>query len=604
LDIAAPKLVLLSQDREDCAEVLLEALEAAYRTIFVNAGFVNAGVVNEKDVNSDFVTREVAPDQLACITFTSGSTGIPKAVMGTHQGLSGYLQWFGQQFDVTRDDRFSLLSGLTHDPLQRDRFSSLCLGATLVIPAAEVFGSMQLGAWMDAQQITVTHITPAMTQVLCSDENAKLDSLRFASLTGERLRHDTAWLLQNRNAQLRITNSYGATETQRAATYYEVGEPTATAFIPISTHSKDTRLRLLNALGLPCAIGEVGDIYLESHQMAKGYLGEPALSLEKFIELGDGLRRYQTGDFGGYSSMDTIECLGRSDDQVALRGFRIELGEIEHQLSKLPEVYSCAVLILEENPEQKHLVAYVTATQAGKEAEYLGTDLRDALRSALPDHMVPAFFVLLDKLPLTANGKLDKRALPAPDGALMADEYVAPTTEAEQKLVEIWAEQFNIDPNKLSVKTNYFDVGGNSLSILKSIAKMNSEGITRSIKQFYGYPTIVELAALSHQSADPSALALESIMPLNEMKDGQPLYLFHPGSGRIDCYFEMAAKLNDIWPSWIHRFLSMNRKSRSLNLTTCAHWSTRLWLKTKAMLDLLRPRLCRKVWSINPTNSN
>jgi amino acid adenylation domain-containing protein len=543
LDIAAPKQVLLCQERSAYAQPLLSTLKSAYRTLFVNEK-----AISELSENANFVTRKVSADQLACITFTSGSTGIPKAVMGTHQGLSGYLQWFGQRFELTCADRFSLLSGLTHDPLQRDIFGALGLGATLVTPDPQVFESMQLGAWVDAQQITVTHITPAMTQVLCSDETAKLDSLRLAVLTGERLRHDTAWLLQHKNRQLQIVNSYGATETQRAATYYVVGEPTNTAFIPIGTHSLDTRLRLFNALGVPCAIGEVGDIYLESHQMATGYLAEPSLSAEKFTELDDGVRRYQTGDLGVYSSMDTIQCLGRSDDQVALRGFRIELGEIEHQLAKLPQVYSCVVLIFEETADNRHLVAYVTATEQGKAEQDLRTALRDALRSALPDYMVPSFFVLLDKLPLTANGKLDKRALPAPDGALLGDEYVAPTTDTEQTLVQIWAEQFDIDPDRLSVKTNYFDIGGNSLSILKSIARMNNGGIQRSIKQFYGYPTIAELGALSHQSADPSALALESILPLNEMTQGQPLYLFHPGSGRIDCYIEMAAKLSDTCP--------------------------------------------------------
>ncbi|NQZ12912.1 MAG: AMP-binding protein, partial [Algicola sp.] len=404
LNIVNPAAILLTR-QSACSTELLEDLSTIATCLEVAMTLAC----------SDVVVANIKPNQAACITFTSGSTGVPKAVIGKHQGLSGYLQWLPQQMSVDANDRFSLLSGLTHDPLQRDIFGALCLGAILVIPDETAYADLALSAWMAQQRITVAHLTPAMTQVLCVESNTRFDDLRVAFITGEKLRRDTAELLRDCNPQTRIVNCYGATETQRALTYFELGDmdnlPTV---VPIATQSIDTRLRLINPAGGDCGMGEVGEICVESHHIALGYLNDDDLNKSRF-----GAGFYRTGDLAIYTCKDQVKPLGRSDNQISLRGFRIELGEIEAQLTQLADINSAVVVATEQQ-----LVAFVVTSNQTVDMALIRTELQQSL----PDYMVPAHIVAIDSFPLNASGKIDNLGLLQQANDLSTGCYVAPTT--------------------------------------------------------------------------------------------------------------------------------------------------------------------------------
>ncbi|MCJ8273818.1 MAG: non-ribosomal peptide synthetase, partial [Psychrosphaera sp.] len=407
---------------------------------------------------SDVLAANIKPNQAACITFTSGSTGVPKAVIGKHQGLSGYLQWLPQQMSVDANDRFSLLSGLTHDPLQRDIFGALCLGAILVIPSPTAYADLALSGWMTQQRITVAHLTPAMTQVLCIEANTRFDDLRVAFITGEKLRRDTAELLHDCNQQTRIVNCYGATETQRALTYFELGDmaelPTV---VPVATQSVDTRLRLINPAGIDCGIGEVGEICVESHHIALGYLNDDDLNASRFALVEGEAHLYRTGDLAIYTAVNEVKPLGRSDNQISLRGFRIELGEIEAQLTQLTDINSAVVVATEQQ-----LVAFVVSSNpAPKQAPDMAL-IRTELQQSLPDYMVPASIVAIDSFPLNASGKIDNLALLQQASHLSTGSFVTPVTTTEIKLAEIWCDLLKLEQTQISATANFFECGGHS----------------------------------------------------------------------------------------------------------------------------------------------
>ena len=428
-----------------------------YQSTNTNAG----GFIPEKDLL----------DLNACITFTSGSSGIPKAVAGKHLGLSGYLNWLPKHVGFSLDDNFGMLSALAHDPLQRDIFGALCIGATLVIPTKQQFADFQLSDWIKDQTVSVLHLTPAMAEIISMDQALDLSQLKVIFLTGETLRRDTVEALLQLNSKLRIFNCYGATETQRAATYFEITDINKlNAIIPISLSTPDTRLRLINDNNTDCGIGEIGQIHTESSFIARGYLNDKPLTQQRFIKLDKNLRRYATGDLGVSLDGKNIKYLGRADSQINIRGFRIELGEIEYQLSQHHHVKSCVAIV--HNDE--YIVIYVTAKDSSVvESEFI-EKCKLYLQEHLAEYMLPAAIVLLDDIPLTANRKVDKKALPAVDEMIKHDQYQAPISATEINLTKIWALLLKLPEDKISVDANFFELGGHSLLLIKLITEIRN----------------------------------------------------------------------------------------------------------------------------------
>ena len=443
----------------------------------------------------DFTQVPIAPEQLACVTFTSGTTGIPKAVAGIHIGISGYLSWMPQWLEISHSDRFSMLSGLGHDPLQRDLFGPLCTGATLVIPPPEVIAPRLLAQWLTQNKITFVHLTPAMAQILCVTEQRRFPNLRVTFLTGEKLHSDTVATLLCFNESMRVLNSYGTTETQRAVTYFEIsaaGE--LRGVVPISEAAPDTVIRVLNDNGSPCGLGEVGNLFIESYALSKGYRNDSELTARVLTELADGRRRYRTGDIGCRQPGGRVTVLGRKDSQINIRGFRIETGEIESQIRALGKVKDATVLSVQRNGGESVLVAYVAATQYIPEDRALHAEIFEHLRARLPAYMVPVAIVILEHIPLTPNGKIDRRALPEPVWRDAAD-YVPPSNELERALASIWTEVLRVE--RVGVHDNFFALGGHSVLMVLLLTQMRKRlGLQLNMARILSCATIREQAQM------------------------------------------------------------------------------------------------------------
>ncbi len=466
---------------------------------------------------------EVGPDDLAYIAFTSGSTGVPKGVEGRHGSLSHFVPWQRRRFALGEDDRFCMLSGIAHDPLQRDIFTPLQLGAAIAIPdPAAMLGQGELADWLRREAVTVAHLTPAMGQVIAQARpGTVLPALRWAFLVGDVLTRRDASRLQRLAPRLTCVNLFGSTETQRAVGYQIVPDiPAAEAageasreVLPLGRGMEDVQILVLRAGGARLAgLGEVGEICVRSPHIARGYRDDPELTAQKFVTNPftgrDGDRMYRTGDLGRYLGDGAVGFLGRADQQVKIRGFRIELGEVQAVLGRHPGVREAVVLPWQDGAGERRLAAYVVphaAAAAALEPAALRTFLTDRLAA----YMVPAAYVVLERLPLTPNGKLDRKALPDPRSARRgSEEHVAPRTELEAAVAEIWRELLQLD--RVGAFDNFFDLGGHSLLLLQAHARLEQRlGRDIAIVELFRHPTVDALAkALSGSEAPPREAVL------------------------------------------------------------------------------------------------
>ncbi|HEU4455341.1 MAG TPA: amino acid adenylation domain-containing protein, partial [Longimicrobium sp.] len=499
--IAAPRGFLRIEAAGPVPSEVEEALSVS-ATVTIELGSKSAegidGVDGWGSMSPDAVGVEIGPDSLAYLSFTSGTTGAPKAVMGRHGSLTHFTPWLAEHFGLTAEDRFSLLSGLAHDPLHRDVFTPLQLGASVVAPDPDSVGTPgYLSGWAARARITVAHLTPAMGQLLAGagDEDAaagSLPTLRRAFFVGDVLMRGDVARLRRLAPNVTVVNYYGSTETQRAVSFHVV-DPDADAkpIVPLGRGIPGVQLLVRTQSGALAGVGELGEVWLRSPHVALGYRGDAELTASRFVRNpwteaeGDWL--YRTGDLGRYTADGEVEPAGRADQQVKVRGFRIELGEVEAALAKHHSVRQAAVVTRGEG-EDRALVAYVVPA-----ADVFDADaLRAHLKSALPEFMVPSAFVRMEVIPLTANGKLDRRALPEPTTAApVAD---APLTETEEAVAAIWREVLGIGPVRAS--DDFFSVGGHSLRATQVLSRIQSRlGVTLPVRAFFAAPTLAGLAA-------------------------------------------------------------------------------------------------------------
>ncbi|RAW92177.1 non-ribosomal peptide synthetase, partial [Photorhabdus sp. S8-52] len=422
---------------------------------------------------------------LAYVIYTSGSTGTPKGVMVEHRGLCSVISTQQERLAITPDSRMLQFASNSFDACIWECCLTLLAGATLYLPqSADILPGAALARYLADNGIShILFLPPSVLMVM----NELPDTVKILLVAGEAC---SATLVKRWAEGRQMFNAYGPTETTICATLYACNSRDENA-PPIGQPVANTRIYLLDAYGQPVPLGVTGEIYIGGVGVARGYLNRPELTAECFLPdpFSDKphARMYRTGDLARYRPDGNLEFLGRNDQQVKIRGFRIEPGEIESWLVEHPAVRESVVLALEEG-QDKRLVAYVVA---GAE-EGLVSSLREHLSARLPDYMVPAAFVRLDSFPLSPNGKLDRKALPAPDSEAFARQhYEAPQGETEMALAAIWCELLGIE--QISRHDNFFTLGGHSLLAVRMIEYLRHLGLKLAVRDLFQTPVLSDL---------------------------------------------------------------------------------------------------------------
>ncbi|WP_437756712.1 amino acid adenylation domain-containing protein [Sorangium sp. So ce1389] len=429
------------------------------------------------------------PDNLAYVIYTSGSTGRPKGVGVSHRAICNLARAQLEQYGIDAGSRLLQLVSLSFDVATSDVVMALLCGAALCVSSQEERAPGEgLVERLAAQRITHLQIPASL---LVGLPRRELPELRAVVVGGESCPMD---VLQRWRSGRRLFNAYGPTETTVSATIGEIGPDDVVAHIgrPVP----NARVYILDEHLEPVPTGVAGEIYVGGVQVARGYLGQPGVTAERFLPdphaKEPGARMYRTGDLARYRERGRIEFLGRTDHQIKLHGNRIELGEVEAALSGHPDVAQAVVVVREDRPGQRRLVAYA-ALAGGSSVD--GEALRRHLQAHLPAHMVPGVCVVLGAMPLTPNGKVDRGALPSPGDAVRAADHVAPRTPNEAILARIWADVLGAPD--VGVLDNFFALGGDSIISIQVVSRAKQAGLGLTVKQLFQHQTVAELAAVA-----------------------------------------------------------------------------------------------------------
>ena len=462
----------------------------------------NDGALSD-DYTVNFTNLElptIDPNDPAYLFFTSGTTGVPKGVLGCHKGLSHFLKWQREQFKIGPEDACAQLTGLSFDVVLRDIFLPLTSGASLHLPeAASEVGSGGTISWLQRCNISVLHTVPTVAQAWLSEvpEEVHLRSLRWAFFAGEPL--NDSLVARWRDAfpdSGKIVNLYGPTETTLAKCFYVVPEEPSFGVQPVGHPLPETQALVLNRSKGLCGIGELGEIVIRTPFRTLGYINEAKEQLARFrknsFTVAEDDLVYWTGDLGRYRPDGMLEILGRLDQQIKIRGLRVEPDEVTAILARHPSVKSCTVTACKDAHNENALAAYVVMAAN----DYSLPELRTYLNRQLPSAMIPSFFVIMQELPLTPNGKVDRQALPEPDRSLPAlHEFVAPRNEIEQVVARIWSDVLSM--KEFSVTNDFFELGGHSLLATQIISRLRDAfQIELPVGSIFENRTVAELSKL------------------------------------------------------------------------------------------------------------
>ena len=419
----------------------------------------------------------VGHGHLAYVLYTSGSTGKPKGVMVSHQNLVSST--FARKLAYGDLGRFLLLSSVAFDSSVAGIFGSLLHGGTLIIASNDVVRDpLRLNREVLRLEVESLLCVPSLYKHFLESSVGEKRQLSRVIVAGEVCPPELVARSVRQEPEVELFNEYGPSEATVWASVHRCVHPLSTQSVPIGRPIANTRVYILDRRGEPVPIGVAGEVYIGGAGVARGYLNRDELTAERFLPdpyAGQvGARMYRTGDVGRWLADGNLEFLGRNDDQVKIRGFRIELGEIAERLQEHPAVEEAVVIAREDAPGEKRLVAYYSSStlHAFPDSESRPSDLRSFLSGCLPEHMVPAAYVLLESFPLTPNGKLDRKALPAPAGdAYAVRQYVPPHGNLETALAEIWAEVLKLE--RVGRYDDFFVLGGQSLLALRVLYRVN-----------------------------------------------------------------------------------------------------------------------------------
>jgi amino acid adenylation domain-containing protein len=476
----------------------------------------------QPDINPDPQALGLTPAHLAYVIYTSGSTGRPKGTMNAHRGVASALLWAQAKFGPTAADRLLQKTSFSFDVSVWEFFLPLHAGATLVM--ARPGGHQDpdyLCEVVEREAISVIHFVPSMLQLFLEQaQAARCATLRYVLLSGEALPLALQHRLHAFLPQVGVHNLYGPTEAAVHVTHWHC--TSADRDVPIGHPIADCRMYVLDARRQPVPVGVPGELYIGGDQVARGYLDRPELTAERFLPdpfvADPEARMYRTGDLSRFRRDGAIEYLGRNDFQVKIRGFRIELGEIEAGLHACEGVADAVVLAREDRPGDMRLVAYVVPKDG---AEPTPASLREQLARGLAEHMLPALFLFLPALPVSANGKLDRRALPAPDPAALAQRsFEPPLGMLETRVAEVWQELLGVE--RVGRHDHFFELGGHSLLAMRLVNRVQQVlGLRPGVRSVFAQPTLAGFSALL------AGLQRETLEPLVAVDRSRPLPLSH-----------------------------------------------------------------------------
>ncbi len=527
----------------------------------------------------------VKPNNLAYVIYTSGTTGKPKGVMIEHMSMSDTIQWRKNEYSLGITDKVLQLFSYAFDGFVTSFFTPIVSGATVVIASSdEAKDPIAIKKYISRVGITHFISVPSLYQAIIEGASKnELSSLRIVTLAGENITENLVRMSKELSEEIELVNEYGPTENTVASTIARnlqcntkvtIGKPIANAKVYIL----DKHNNLLPA-------GVAGELCVSGKGLARGYLNRIELTTEKFVDNSFEMetKMYKTGDLARWLPDGNIEFLGRIDNQVKIRGFRIELGEIESKLLSHTEIKEAIVIDKEDSNNNKYLCAYIAV-----EREQTVAELREYLLKELPEYMIPAYFIQLDKLPLTANGKVDRKALPEPDGSITTGaEYVAPRNEIEEKLVSIWSEVLGIE--KIGINDNFFELGGHSLKAMNVTSKIKKAiGIDIPLKELFTTPTIKRLSEYisNNEIGDQKATPDDIVLIKKGSKKAKNVFIVHDGSGDISGYIELCNSINN----------------------DCNYWGIRAkkptgYYPTNITIEEMASRYIEKIYNIQPEGS-
>lgn len=498
-------------------------------------------------------TQPLSPLNTAYVIYTSGSTGVPKGVMIPHQNVTRLFAATEHWFRFSSDDIWTMFHSYAFDFSVWEIWGPLLHGGRLVIVPHHVSRSPEAFLRLLVKEgVTVLNQTPSAFYQFMQAEREQPDlgqalSLRYVIFGGEALELSRLEDWYNRHPENRpqLINMYGITETTVHVSYIELDRSMAALRVNslIGCGIPDLGVYVLDERLQPVPPGVAGELYVSGAGLARGYLGRPGLTSERFIAdpFGPpGTRMYRTGDVARLRADGSLDYVGRADHQVKIRGFRIELGEIEAALVQHPQLEDAAVIVREDQPGDKRLAAYVIPS----EETFDTAELRRYAAERLPDYMVPAAFVTMKELPLTPNGKLDRKALPAPDFAAAVTGR-GPRTPQEEILCDLFMEVLHLP--RVGIDDRFFDLGGHSLLAVQLMSRIREAlGVELSIGNLFEAPTVAGLAERLEMGSSQSAL--DVLLPLRTSGDKPPLFCVHPAGGLSWCYAGLMTNIGTDYP--------------------------------------------------------
>ncbi|HKG80853.1 MAG TPA: amino acid adenylation domain-containing protein, partial [Pyrinomonadaceae bacterium] len=568
--------ILLTQ--KDVAEHLPEGLA---QTMCLDADEQLLRAESEENPSSN-----VLPENLAYVIYTSGSTGKPKGTLITHRGAVNYLCWSRDYYKVKEGNGAVIFSPITFDMVVTSLFAPLLTGGKVRLAAEESGVDALVESLKLDRDLSFIKLTPAHLELLAEETAAVQvsDWTRGLILGGEALMAEPILYWRRNAPQTRIFNEYGPTETVVGCCVYEVSEQTPdTGPVSIGSPTANTQLYVLDRRMQLVPRGVVGELFISGDGVARGYHNRPALTAERFLpdpfSGTPGSRMYKSGDLTRLSSDGNLDYLGRNDQQLKIRGYRIEPGEIESVLRQHPSVREALVVAREEKQGEKRLVAYVMLDK--KRSASIG-ELRNFVRTQLPDYMVPAYFIKLDAFPLARSGKVDRKALPSSDGVRpdIDELYIPPRTLIEETLSAIWSEVLGIE--RVGIDDNFFVLGGDSIRSIQVRAKALRKALDIENRHLFQHPTIRGLAqvaafgeagAIEPVRTEPFSLvsAVDRAILADEAEDAYPLTKLQAGMIFHTEFTPDSAVYHDMHSFHIKARLEMDLLEKAINQTVARH---------------------------------